>query len=634
MSKSLQRTTFVFLFLTVVIAGFSLSNVSTAQAAQPDPSRSVFVNLFEWKWSDVARECETYLGPKGFAAVQISPPQEHVVLPSDGYPWWQNYQPVSYKIESRMGSRSDFQDMVSRCNAVGVNIYADVVINHMAAGSGTGSAGSIYSNNDHWYAFPGIYQGQDFHWNVSGTHNCQGSVDNYQNQHAVQDCELVGLPDLATETSYVRDRIADYLKDLYSLGVRGFRIDAAKHMDAGDVSAIFANFKGKIGNRSDYYVVQEVIDPGTEAVKKEWYYSNGDVNDFTYGQKLKEQFMNWNGQHISNLRTFGQDWGLAKTDKAVPFIDNHDMQRGEKSRYLTSRDNGNHFSYTLANVFMLAWPFGYPQLMSSYAFSDDKQGPPTNGNGTTKSIYGSSTSTTPDCFSSTSWLCEHRWREIGNMVSFRNAAGSNAVANWWDNGNNQIALGRGNKGFVIINREDSVLNRDFQTGLAAGAYCDIIAGDWDGSSCSGRTITVNDSGWANISVPANYAAAIHVMAKVKGSTPLPVQATFNITVPSSTASTGRSVFIAGDLNKLDPPLSFWNPVGLKMTQIDSTHWTVTVTATQGTTIQYKYALGDWGFVEKNQNCSEIQNRSITLSSNGQVVNDTVQQWRNVNPCGN
>ncbi|HSK02394.1 MAG TPA: hypothetical protein VK932_14175, partial [Kofleriaceae bacterium] len=30
-----------------------------------DARRTAFVHLFEWKWSDIARECEAYLGPKG-----------------------------------------------------------------------------------------------------------------------------------------------------------------------------------------------------------------------------------------------------------------------------------------------------------------------------------------------------------------------------------------------------------------------------------------------------------------------------------------------------------------------------------------------------------------------------------------
>ena len=56
------------------------------QIATPD-NRTAFVQLFEWKWTDIARECETYLGPKGFAAVQVSPPNEHNWITSgDGAP--------------------------------------------------------------------------------------------------------------------------------------------------------------------------------------------------------------------------------------------------------------------------------------------------------------------------------------------------------------------------------------------------------------------------------------------------------------------------------------------------------------------------------------------------------------------
>ncbi|XP_012935869.1 pancreatic alpha-amylase-like [Aplysia californica] len=34
--------------------------------------RQVIVHLFEWKWTDIAMECERYLGPKGFCGVQVN----------------------------------------------------------------------------------------------------------------------------------------------------------------------------------------------------------------------------------------------------------------------------------------------------------------------------------------------------------------------------------------------------------------------------------------------------------------------------------------------------------------------------------------------------------------------------------
>ncbi len=46
---------------------------------------------------------------------------EHIVLESYGdRPWWIRYQPISYELISRSGSRAEFADMVKRCNAVGV----------------------------------------------------------------------------------------------------------------------------------------------------------------------------------------------------------------------------------------------------------------------------------------------------------------------------------------------------------------------------------------------------------------------------------------------------------------------------------------------------------------------------------
>ncbi len=112
---------------------------------------------------------------------------------------------------------------------------------------------------------------------------------------------------------------------------------------------------------------------------------------------------------------------------------------------------------------------------------------------------------------------------------------------------------------------------------------------------------------------------------------------FNVTVPATTDATGRSVYIAGFLDRLDPPGPQWNPGGVVLTRVDATHWTITLYGKETTQIEYKYTLGDWDHVEKDATCGEIANRQLTLSygSTGtQNVNDTVPNWRNVAPCGN
>ena len=74
------------------------------------------------------------MAPNGYGGVQISPPNEHRVVWSPFRPWWERYQPVSYQLTSRSGTESQLRDMVRRCNHVGVRIYVDAVVNHMARG--------------------------------------------------------------------------------------------------------------------------------------------------------------------------------------------------------------------------------------------------------------------------------------------------------------------------------------------------------------------------------------------------------------------------------------------------------------------------------------------------------------------
>ena len=54
---------------------------------------------------------------------------------------------------------------------------------------------------------------------------------------------LVGLPDLALDSEYVRNKIAEYMNNLIDIGVAGFRVDAAKHMWPGDLQAILGKLK-------------------------------------------------------------------------------------------------------------------------------------------------------------------------------------------------------------------------------------------------------------------------------------------------------------------------------------------------------------------------------------------------------
>merc|ERR1719401_3093604 len=354
----------------------------------PQSMSSAFVHLFEWSWADVAKECEEFLGPKGFTAVQISPPNEHI----SGDAWWTRYQPVTYELISRSGNEEQFVDMVNRCRAVGVGIYADAVINHIAAASGTSIAGKQYGNRS-----TPIYSPADMHHNDGDTSkNCQ--ISNYADKHNVQYCDLVGLPDLCTSCEYVQKTVSDYLNHMADIGIAGFRIDAAKHQDAGELGQLLAKVDKKL------WKFGEVISGAGEAVTPDMYTSLMDVTEFDYSRKLAPNFQT--DGDLKYFSNFGRSWGLMGSDKAVVFLDNHDTQRGEAK--LTYK---NGALYQLASIFMLARPYGYPKVMSSYYFDGHDQGPPSTPVHSSSGLGCGGEPTSTRAFNLTTlssgpWVCE------------------------------------------------------------------------------------------------------------------------------------------------------------------------------------------------------------------------------------
>nr|ANG56301.1 amylase [Eriocheir sinensis] len=508
----------------LVVAGLLLGSAN----AQWDPNASngqAIVHLFEWKWPDIAAECENFLGPRGFAGVQISPPSENMVYYSGGQnrPWWERYQPVSYNLVTRSGDESAFQNMVTRCNNAGVRIYADIVMNHMTGWqpSGTGATGgsSFDAGTESYPAVP--YSAFDF--NDGNCNSGSGDIENYGDANQVRNCKLSGLNDLNQGTDYVRGKIKDYLNKLIGYGVAGFRVDASKHMWPGDMQIIFNSLNDL---STDYFaagtrpfVFQEVIDLGGEAISSDEYVGIGRVTEFKYGKFLGEAFRGNN--QLKWLVNFGEGWGMLDRGYALVFVDNHDNQRGHGAggdMILTFRDPK---LYKMANAFMLGWPYGYTRVMSSYYWDqnwvggsdqNDWIGPPHDDSYNTLSPTFNA-----DGSCGNGWMCEHRWRQIYNMVEFRNVAHGTDMNDWWDNGNNQIAFCRGDRGFVAINNEGYDLAQTLQNCLAAGTYCDVISGSLEGGACTGKSVTVGSDGTAYIQIATSEddgVLAIHANSKL------------------------------------------------------------------------------------------------------------------------
>ncbi|KAH7872135.1 glycoside hydrolase [Lentinula edodes] len=556
-------------------------------------SKSTIVQMFEWTWDSIATECTDFLGPAGYGYVQTSPPQEHIT----GTEWWTDYQPVSYILTSKRGDRAQFQSMIETCHAAGVLVIADTIFNHMTGNAeGSGVAGSTYTQ----FVYPGIYEAQDFHYCGLEPGN---TIVNYDNEVEVWTCELEGLADLATDTTYVQGRLAEYANDMASLGIDGLRLDAAKNIAPADIEAIVAQFDVSL------YLTQEVIWGSGQPVTPELYTGIGQsylsLSPFRYTTALQSAFL---GGGISNLENLSSQGWIDSSDANV-FVTNHDTERNGGSLNYESPSN----TYTTAMIFSLAYPFGNTvTILSSYEFATTDDGAPNGGTGECSGTGGTD-----------GWICQHRWVAVSGMVGFKNNVGSAALNDWVSPQSEQIAFGRGALGFVAINNADTVWSATFSTSLPAGSYCDVISGTSSSGNCTGTGITVS-GGLFTASVPARSAIAIHTGALGTGGSTGPgtgstgsgsgtVSVTFEET---ATTTFGENIFISGSI----PELGSWDTDdSIALSSADYPVWTLTIDLPANTLFDYKFIRKetDGSIVwesDPNRETTTVTSGSETLTS--------------------
>jgi alpha-amylase len=442
---------------SLAVTALIVSGCSSVDAGEQLPHNSqVGVQLFMWNWESVATECEDFLGSQGIDWVLVMPPQEHI----QGAAWWTHYQPVSYQLESRLGTREQFQSMVTRCNDAGVDVIVDAVINHMAGVTGgVGWAGTTFER----LTYTGLYSPENFH---RCTLTPNGQIQNYRDREQVQTCDLLGLADLATGDEDVQDTIAAYLNDLMSLGVAGFRIDAAKHMAAADIESILSRVDGTPR------VIHEVIRGGGEPIQPEEYLATGDAWEFDYPKQLRRALLR-NG--VAAFASGMGQRGNLPSEVAVTFVTNHDTERNGQSIPWNMA-----VPFELATWLMLADPYGQPMIYSSYSFAGYDDPPPLDGS----LVQPASCTADENGFAPLSddktvnvWLCQHRRAGTAAMVAFRKAVGDAPLTHLYSD-SRVIGFARDQAGYVIVNTsrgQDAAVSVD--TSLPDGTYQNLLGSE-------------------------------------------------------------------------------------------------------------------------------------------------------------
>ncbi|KAH8144873.1 uncharacterized protein LAJ45_11143 [Morchella importuna] len=371
------------------------------------------VELFGWPYNDIASEC-SFLGKAGYMGVKIWPPTEHVwgsnYYETDNQfrPWYFVYQPVSYRLHSRMGTRAELRAMIQACRTAGVRVYADAVANHMV-GQGTdmqnhrvsdcnlysghnATDGSPYFTSGNTFLinpftstrptfeFPSVpYGPTDFH--------CERSLSSWTDGNIITKGWLVGLTDLNTEKPYVQDRIATYLVDLMSIGFSGFRMDAAKHIGPASTAVILGLVRKKLGGSmpADWITWLEVILGGEASLLAcdggEWsWYTNFDTKLKAAGLSDAEvaKVKIWSSDYPKEMPICGS-WIIPASRFAIQ-NDDHDQQNaGSSSRdmqdkgsvLIKDKDAAKHRAFEVQLFSRTDADWQIKLVLSSYMFMDN-----------------------------------------------------------------------------------------------------------------------------------------------------------------------------------------------------------------------------------------------------------------------
>ncbi|WP_331344214.1 alpha-amylase family protein [Cellvibrio sp. UBA7661] len=368
-----MKTTVLKRFLSAAMISLSLTGIGIVQQASAD----AILHAFDWNYSDVSAKA-TEIKNLGYKAVLVAPPLKSNAANSA---WWQRYQPQDIRvIDHARGNKQSFQTMVNALNAQGVAVYADIVLNHMANERnaatdfpGTAAVSAYNSNATYWNnqkLFGDLTQGIF----GSGDFNPANCISDYNDVWQVQNWRMcggggdTGLPDL-NPNNWVVTQQRNYLTALKNMGVKGFRIDAAKHMTAYHLNQIFTSTI-----KTNMYLFGEIITSGGAGnVEFDRFLSpylrdtNHNAYDFPLFQHIRNAFgFNGSMSSLVDPQAVGQ---AIDRFRAVTFTINHDipLNSGFRAWIMDATDE------KLAYAYIMGRDGGKPLIFSDSTGTDSNR---------------------------------------------------------------------------------------------------------------------------------------------------------------------------------------------------------------------------------------------------------------------
>ncbi|MCH5213755.1 MAG: alpha-amylase [Muribaculaceae bacterium] len=209
-------------------AVFACANVFATDKSvhNPDATNSeTIMHVWSWNFPEIARNMKN-IADAGFTMLQTSPVQGCYFPEGSGKKifddnrvegnWYYYYQPTNWKIGSPiLGTREEMVAMMDSAAKYGVKVLVDVLPNHTAV--------DISSVSPEFFEAVG---GRDKMFHSNGL----TLIRDYSDREQCTLWEMGGLPDVNTENPLFQKYFLDFINDLLSIGVKGFRYDTAKHI--------------------------------------------------------------------------------------------------------------------------------------------------------------------------------------------------------------------------------------------------------------------------------------------------------------------------------------------------------------------------------------------------------------------
>lgn len=447
-------------FLLAIAAGSLLASCGeTKTAPLADTNDDVILHAWSWSFDTIAANMRD-IADAGYAYVQTSPANTCFVGEDGGMAlfsqpgdsvrgkWYYYYQPTDWKIGNYLlGSRDQFKAMMDSAAKYNVKVIVDVLPNHTAV--------------DHTAVLPDLDNavgGHDKLFHANGFTD----ITDYNDRYQCTTGKMGGLPDVNTENPDFQAYYMNYVNDLLSLGVRGFRYDTAKHIglpsDPLDSLAERNNFwdiatgreevKGiRLGvPRDSLFIYGEVLQDRN--VKEAEYGEYMDLTASSYGHALR---------NVLHKGDFNADslliWHHPVDGKhLVTWVESHDTYANEHESAGLTDDQ-----IRMGWVFLAARQNGTPLFFSRPA-------------GSTRENYWGNNRV------GARGNDEFKHPEVVAVNKFRRAMHGQPETISQANNGAVVAIQRGDAGIVLINFTGAPQDIDIATTLSDGTYPDPIHG--------------------------------------------------------------------------------------------------------------------------------------------------------------